>query len=189
MPPVKKFQKEDILKVAYEIVKEEGIKELNARKIAFHLGSSVQPIFHNFQNMEELTCEVYHKIYQKYQEYMTVDFTKEKSYKSMGLAYIRFASDYPEFFKLIFMQETNFNVEKFMMHDSMSDRVIQEGQKLTHFSFETQKEFHIRVWIFTHGIACLVASHTVQLQENEIGDLLESTVKDLLTGFRERGKK
>ena len=33
----------------------------------------------------------------------------DKAYKSMGNSYIRFARDYPEFFKTIFMQKTSMN--------------------------------------------------------------------------------
>lgn len=108
MPPVRKFQKEDIIKVAYDIAKEEGFASINARRIANILGCSVQPIFHNFTSMEELCRAVYDKIYSKYKEYMVnARNSKYKPYKEMGLAYIRFAADYPEFFKIIFMIRLN----------------------------------------------------------------------------------
>ena len=48
MPPAKKFQREDIIRTAYELVKSEGMGEMNARRIAKELGCSTQPIYHNF---------------------------------------------------------------------------------------------------------------------------------------------
>jgi len=77
LPPLRKYNREDIIKVAYEIAKLEGLEGINARKIAKTLGSSVQPIFHNFKNMEELIGEVTKKIYLKYQEYFKVEGGEE----------------------------------------------------------------------------------------------------------------
>lgn len=182
MPPVKKFQREDIVLAAYNIVKSEGIEGVNARRIAKELGCSVQPIFHNFASMELLYHEVYKKIYQKYQEYLMSSVSKEQPYKQMGLAYIRFAKDYPEFFKLIFMQKTNLNAEAFVISDAIGKDVIEVGRTLTGLSYEDQKKFHVKVWIFTHGIACLVATNTVTFTEEEIERLLTDTVREMLQG-------
>lgn len=183
MPPVRKFKEEDIINKAYEIVEKEGFEGLNARRIAKELGCSVQPIFHNFSNMEELNRKVFEKICSKYREYLTSNSESEKEYKKTGLSYIKFAKDYPEFFKIMFMQKTPLDVEEFMMNDTVSDYIITVGQKMTGLSYEEQKKFHLKVWIFTHGIACLVANKTVDLKDDEIDRLLESTVREMLAGY------
>ncbi len=191
MPPVKKFLKEDIVKVAYEIVRKEGIEALNARRVAKELNSSVQPIFHNFESMDDLKNEVYDRIMLKYREYMLSGIHDEKAYKQTGLSYIRFAKDYPEFFKIIFMQRTSLNAEKFMMLDNSSDEIIKAGQELTGLSFEEQRKFHVKVWIFTHGIACLVATNTVKFTDEEIDELLGKSVLEMVIGNKtlKGGKK
>lgn len=184
MPPARKFKKEEIIDVAYEIVRNEGFKGLNARKIASKLKCSVQPIFHNFSSMEELNKEIHLRIYEKYKEYMIAGRdNKEKAYKYMGLAYIKFAKDYPEFFKILFMQKTNLSAESIVVNDDMGNDIIKTGQILTGLSYEEQTKFHIKVWIFTHGIACLVASKTVQFTDEEIEELLENTVREMLKGY------
>ena len=101
MPPRTVFKKEDVLNVAYAIVKKEGFEGLNARRIAKELNSSVHPIFRHFTDMEELKKAVYKKIYAQYQEYMQIEINENKAYKKMGISYIKFAKDYPEFFKII----------------------------------------------------------------------------------------
>ena len=183
------FKKEDVLKVACNIVEKEGFEAMNARKIANELNSSVHPIFKHFKDMEQLKKAVYEKIYAKYQEYMLSGENEKNPYKKMGMSYIQFAKDYPEFFKIIFMQKTNLNAESFVMADRMGDDVIKKGQLLTGLSFEEQKKFHVKVWIFTHGIACLVATKTVEFSEEEISNLLGNTVLEMLEGFKKkRGK-
>jgi len=189
MPPKAMFKRDDVLDVAYEIVRKEGVESLNARRIAKELKSSVHPIFRHFKDMEELKNAVYEKIYFKYKEYMLSGIHKEKAYKQMGLSYIKFAKDYPEFFKIIFMQKTNLNAENFIMEDDAGDSVIKTGQELTGLTFEEQKKFHIKVWIFTHGIACLVATDTVKFSDEEIGRLLENTVREMLKGYMLKEEK
>ena len=54
MPKAMQYSKQDVVQVAYEIVKEEGLEGINARKIAKKLNSSVHPIFNHFENIEEL---------------------------------------------------------------------------------------------------------------------------------------
>lgn len=188
MPPAKKFQKDDIINATYEIVAKEGFACVNARRIAAELKCSVQPIFHNFSTMEELKCAVYEKIHNTYKEYILSGITMDKPYKAMGLSYIKFAMDYPEFFKILFMQKTDLDAEKFVMADAMGDEVIKNGQKLSGLSYEEHKKFHIKVWIFTHGIACLAATKTVGFTEEQIDALLENTVREMLIGYKKAGR-
>lgn len=189
MPPLKKYTKEEIINVAYKIVEEEGFDGINARHIAKKLGCSVQPIFHNFTSMEEVKKEVTKKMYNKYKEYMTNHKNPEKVYKQQGMSYIKFARDYKEFFKILFMQPTNLEAEAFITSDSASKDIITSGQKLTGFSYEKQKKFHVRVWIFTHGLACLVAMGTIKVTESELENLLETTVREMLIGYKKEGER
>ncbi len=190
MPRSTTFKKEDILNVAYELVRKEGMEAINARRIAKELNSSVHPIFNQFKDMNSLKEEIYTKILDKYHEYMLSTKEGVNPYKQMGLSYIKFAKDYPEFFKLILMQKTNLNVETFLMTDkAFVDDVIKTGQQLTGLSYEEQKRFHIKVWIITHGIACLVATSTVQFTDEDISKLLGETVLQLLKGYKMEGNK
>lgn len=190
MPPVKKFSKEEIIDVTYELIKNEGMDAVNARRIASILGCSVQPIFHNFTSMEDLNNFVLEKIYNKYKEYMNNGRNcKIKPYKQMGLAYIKFAKNYPEFFKILFMKQTNLNAENVILNDDLGNDVIKTGQQLTGLDEKEQQQFHIKVWIFTHGIACMVATKTVDFTDSEIEKLLEESIRQMLIGYyKEKGE-
>lgn len=184
MPPIAKFTKDDIINVTYNIIENEGIEKVNARRIATELGSSVQPIFHNFTSIKELLDAVYGKIYALYVSYMRSGNNKDEAYKEMGLSYIRFAKEHPNFFKLIFMQDLNISIDKLITDDDKSDEVIKAGQKLTGLSYAEQVLFHRKVWLFTHGIACLVATKTIDFPDREIEELLKSSVRQMLTGYK-----
>ena len=182
MPPVRKITKEDIIKASLEILKEESIENLNARTLASYLKCSVQPIFYNFKNMEELKNVVYEKIYTLYQSYMKEGASEKNSYQGMGLAYIKFAKDYPNYFKLIFSNKTDLTPETFIINDSIENHVIEEGMKLTGFTYEEQRKFHLKVWIFTHGLATLVAANTIRFSDQEIKKILKESVREMLIG-------
>jgi len=182
VPPVKKFTRDEIVDIAAEIVKKDGFKGLNARKLASKLGSSVNPIFNNFASMEEVNAAVYEKIYGIYKVKMLEGSKSDLGYKGMGLAYIEFAREYPEYFKILFMQKTDIGAENFIMADAIGDEVIQKGQKMTGFSFEEQKKFHVKVWFLTHGMACLVATHTIDLSRVEVDKILEEAVREMVKG-------
>ena len=184
MPSVARIQKEDIIKTAYEIVKEKGMEGVNAREIAKKLECSVQPIFYQFSNMDELKQAVLSKIYEVYKDYMLSGIDGDKAYKSMGNSYIRFARDYPEFFKIIFMQKSEMNSDNFMTIDHLGEKVIETGQKFTGLTYEEQKEFHLKVWIFTHGIATLIVTGTIKLTDEEIDEILSITVRQMIKGYK-----
>lgn len=189
MPPLRKFNKEDIINVTYEIVKREGLENVNARKIAKKLNSSVQPIFHNFTNMSELKEAVIYKIYNTYLDYIKKGSLEKKSYLGMGLSYIKFAKDYPNFFKVLFMSESKLSSEKFIQNDDAGNSIIKNGQKFSGLSESNQKEFHFKVWIFTHGIATMVVNKTVEFSDEEIEDVLASTTQEMLIGYKAKKKE
>lgn len=184
MPPVRKVQKEEIIKKALEILEKEDVESLNARRIAKELNCSVQPIYHNFENMEELKNAAFLEMQCIYQRYMQIASKKERAYKEMGLAYIKFAKDYPKYFKALFMNKTNYTPESLIDNDNTGNNIIEKGMEVTGFSYEEQKKFHIKVWIFTHGIATLVATNTVKMTEKEIDELLQTTVKSMIVGTK-----
>ncbi len=184
MPPIKRFQKEEIVDTAYRIVEKEGFDALNARRIAKELGASVQVIYHNFSDMNELNKEVYAKIFYKYQDTMKLATDKEKPYLAKGIAYVKFAREYPEFYKVIFMQESEMNLEEFILADiNTTENVMLSITKKFDISEEDLKDFHIKVWIFTHGLACLIATKTVKFSDDEVRKLLMDTVQEMFRGY------
>lgn len=189
MAGIARNTKEDIVNSAFEIVKEKGVEGLNAREVAKRLNCSIQPIFYQFATMEELKKAVYEKIYALYKEYMLSGENTENSYRAMGKSYVRFAKDYPVFFKILFMQQTEMNKDNYAKIDQLGDKIIETGRKFTGLIFEEQKEFHLKVWIFTHGIATLIVTGTIKLNDNEIDELIGSSVRQMLIGYKkERGE-
>ena len=102
MPARKKIGKEDIIDACLNIIRKDGIDALNARKIAKALGCSTQPLFYYYENMDEIKNEVLQEISKLFNQALLKSNYDQPVYKDIGVNYIRFASNEPEFSKLCF---------------------------------------------------------------------------------------
>ena len=65
MPKQVKISKDDILRAALEIVRNDGIERVSNREIAKKLNCSIRPIYYQFENSEDLLNELNKKIREK----------------------------------------------------------------------------------------------------------------------------
>ncbi len=181
MPPKVKTTKEAIMKTAIDIVREKGIDAINAREIARKLNCSTQPIFFNFNSMEELKEEVIKSAGDIYRDYSKKEEEKKEYplYKATGMAYIRFAKEETELFKLLFMRDRS--AEKTNDDAAFSD-VIEIAQQTTGLSREEALLFHLEIWAFVHGIATMVATNYTQLE----WELISSMITDAYQGLKKQ---
>ena len=107
MPPKQKITKNDIIIAACEIVREEGADALNARQVAAYLNCSTQPVFSNFSTMEELRDAVIGTAEALFRDTVRQEMAlgEYPPYKASGMAYIRFAAEEGELFRLLFMRD------------------------------------------------------------------------------------
>ncbi len=184
MPTERKIQREDIVRVTLDLLKTESLDDLTTRQIAEQLNCSVQPLFYNFDNMDELRQAAVSAIHDLYQAYMVEGAKQPQPYRGMGMAYIKFARDFPNYFRILFANQSHLTPEHFIDQDSAGNNIIETGRKLTGFSYEAQKKFHLKVWIFTHGLATLVANGTVIITDAEVEQLLQETVHEMMIGAK-----
>ena len=106
MPPKVKVTRQDIINAAADIVRSSGAEAINARTVAAALNCSTQPVFSNFATMDELRLAVVKRADEMCNEYIQreIDSGKYPAYKASGMAYIRFAKEEKELFKLLYMR-------------------------------------------------------------------------------------
>ena len=180
MPRPIRIKKEDILDSAYDIVKLKGIQFVNARAIAKKLNSSVQPIFSKFKNMEELKKELIEKALQTYREYINSNLNCKYPYGQMAKNYIRFAKEETNLFNMLFANQTNLTLDSFACSDCSFEKILKCAKDSTKLSGTYVVDFHLKMWIFVHGIATLVANNTCKFTDEQINELLSSQYKALI---------
>lgn len=172
MPPKFKFTREEIINAALYITRRRGLSGLTARALAAELDCSVKPIFGLFENMEEVQREVYASAYNLYQNYLKEDMAKGKypPYKASGMAYIRFAKEERELFKLLFMRDRS--QEKPEENREEIRPLLELIQRNLGLCEEDAYLFHIEMWLYVHGIATMIATSYLDWQDEFISKVL-----------------
>lgn len=187
MPRKTVIHKQDIINAAVEIVRTNGYENLNARAIAERLGCSTQPIFSNFRNMEDLTGNVVQRSLEIYNDFVAEEFRRPHDYppyKTNGMAYIRFAMEEKNLFKLLFMRDrTN---ESSPAEESTFYDVLPLIMKATGLDKEQASLFHFEIWAAVHGIAVMVASSYYNADMDLISGTLTDVYQGLLYRFRQK---
>ena len=103
MPPKAKVTKDMIIDAAFEVARESGVENINARTVAKKLNCSTQPVMYHFETIEELKKATYAKADRFHTEYlMNIKEPQEGIMLGIGLNYIRFAIEEPKLFRLLF---------------------------------------------------------------------------------------
>lgn len=187
MPPKIKISEEDILEKALEIVKEQGMNELNARHLANKLKCSVHPIFRAFQTMDKLFEEVYKKAEEMYNNRLMNALSGKDGFLGMGMEYIHFARDEQNLFKMLFMsgkfkESSIFN----MVNDSENQNISEFISKEFSLDFDSAQKVFIGIWLTVHGLASLIAFNGCNFDDNEIKMLLTNSFKGLILNYKEK---
>lgn len=182
MPPKYKFTKEQITAAALGTAKEKGMSGVTAREVARRLDSSSKVIFGLFENMNELMQSVIAAAEKEYRRYIEEDMKSGiyPPYKASGMAYIRFAKEEPELFKLLFMRDRTDESDDAGFGNY--DDIIEIIMSANGFSREKAELLHLEMWIFTHGIATMSATSYLTFDI----EMISRMMTDAYMSIRER---
>lgn len=182
MPRKFMFTREEVLAAALDLAREQGIAAVTARGLGEKLGSSSKPIFSLFENMEDVLSAVMEAADELYQNYLKEDMESGKypPYKASGMAYIRFAKEEKELFRLLFMRDRS--------HESIEDKeenkpFIELIKQNLGISEEDAYLFHLEMWIYVHGMATMLATSYLELDEEFISRVLTDGYEGMKTRY------
>ena len=136
--------------------------------------------------MEEVQHGVMVAAFQLYQNYLATDMAAGRypPYKASGMAYIRFAREERELFKLLFMRDRSHEA---LQNDDDSEALLALIQKNTGMSREAARLFHLEMWIYVHGIATMTATAYLDFDEASISGMLTDAYMSLKQRFLTEG--
>lgn len=189
MPPRAKFTKKQIVDAALQILREDGIEKLTARNLGKKLGSSACPIFTVFDSMEDVERAVVESAKAIYRGYVEEGLREKLPFRGVGGMYIRFASNEPKLFQLLFMSETmkDTPLDSILpLLDESYDIILRSLMTSSSIDQETAEKLYRHLWVYTHGIACLSAMKTCRFSQQETQHMMtqvfQSLVKNMGTG-------
>lgn len=182
MPPKFKFTREQIVAAALEVTRKNGITGLTARGLAAELGSSAKPILGLFQNMEEVQREVVSAANTLYQSYIKKGMADSKfpPYKASGIAYIQFAKEEKELFKLLFMRDRT--DEKIEENREEIRPILDLIMKNLGIDENEAYFFHLELWLYVHGIATMIATNYLEWDI----EFIDKALTDAYQGLKNR---
>ena len=173
--------KTDILNAAFEMASEEGFDHVTARTLAARAGCSTQPIFRVYKNMDELGKELFEQVIAYFGDYYE-KFPRKNStpFVDLGLAYIRFAQDYPKLFRLLFDSENRHGKSLYDILNGKTGAIVKEINAAKIHGCSHPSDMFMKMWIIIHGAACMSLTGDYDLKEEETIILLEESYQAFL---------
>lgn len=175
MPPIPKISKNMILESGLEIIKSEGIDNLNVRNIANRLNCSTQPIMYHYKNMNLLKEELYN-IVDNYHSQFLMKESVNNSLLNIGLQYIKFAEQEKNLFKFLFQSDkfSNFNFDDLIDNNEEGIKeIFKIMEEKTKLDKNKIKDGFKLLFITAHGLASLLANNSITYDEQYCIDMLE----------------
>ena len=180
MAPRKKFTKEEIVLAAFEIAKEEGLDAITIRKVAKILGSSIAPIYVNFNNVEELIQAVIEHTHEVAKQ-LILEQNSGHPFRDIGIGSIKFAREYSVLYRDLILKDN-----PYMKHN---DRGIEfaiaqmkQDSNLQGLTDEELKDIILKMDIFHTGLAVQVANGLLPeyMTEEKMIEMLDSIAEDIV---------
>ena len=108
-----------------------------------------------------------------------VESGKYPEYKAFGIAYIRFAKEEKELFKLLCMRDrTDEDISPSLDFEECAEMIM----KSNGVTIETARLMHLEMWTCVHGIATMLVTSFLPIEWELVSDVLT----DVYQGIRAR---
>lgn len=164
--------KEMILQAALEMLIRDGYSAINIKTLSKEIGCSTQPLVWHFEGMAGLRKAL--------AEY-ALNYANEKmrpcaqngvdAFAGVGMAYINLAFDEPNLFKYLYMSgESEFQAGGFDVLVNADANAAMVGQIADYLKIpkENANSFFQNTMVYTHGLACFVASGVITSSKEEV---------------------
>ncbi len=187
MPAVVELSKDRVVEVAVKIVNEEGWDSVNVRKLASKLGISTKPLYRIYKNMDEIKEDIYKEISKLYDEFLTSRIDSKKALLTLCIANVEFAQEYKNLFISLFLS----NNLKWQSIENVLDEKWNQGVIINlvnkhGLKFDEAKNLFMNLWLYASGLATLIATNDIKMDEKEILVKLVRMYKSLVKENNEK---
>lgn len=176
----KTITRDQILEAAYTVVSTEGFSRFTARNIAAKMNCSTQPIYLEFQNMEDLKMALIRKVHDHLAtDIFPVEHTGNKVY-DLVLNYVGFATKERRLYRAMYLEEYGGGQEMQEFSSNYYKSLIKAEPRFQALSEEQIDSLHMGTWIVATGVAALMSSGIIQPSDEQIIRLVEETMDSIL---------
>ncbi len=180
----KEIDKQRILDAAYKLAVRGGIESLTARNIAKAVNCSTQPIYLEFENMQDLRNQVLARISDELKSNtLQQNFTGEPLI-DLDLSYLYFAKEHVDLFRAMFVDGKFGNQ---MIVDTLMGLGIEKFKQqfdAEQYSDERLKHIVIANWIAATGLATLLINKMANFTQAQMISVLKAQIHDAMLNDR-----
>lgn len=180
----KEISKDKILDTAYKMAIKDGIEGLTARSIAKAGHFSTQPLYLEFDNMEDLRSQVLKRISDDLRAHILQQKYTGEPLIDLDLSYIDFAQKHVNLFRAMFV-DGKFGSK--IIADTLMDlgtEKFNEQYPDTDYDQDKVRDIVIANWISTTGMAALVVNEIASFNQNQIINVLDAQIHDAMLNDR-----
>jgi len=189
MPAIAKVTKEMIIDAAFEIAREMGAENINARTVSQKLGCSTQPVLYHFKTIEDVRIAAHKKAGEFHINYATnLSGKYERPMLEVGMRHIQFAVEQKNLFRFLFHSNyyTGVSLSDWLTEENFGSvfsilRMQAKVDKRQAYSIFSQ------IFLVTHGIASLLASNAMVYDEAYCVKTLSNAYFGIMYLIKERG--
>lgn len=180
----KEISKDKILDTAYKMAIKDGIEGLTARSIAKAGHFSTQPLYLEFDNMEDLRAQVLKKISDDLRAHILQQKYTGEPLIDLDLSYIDFAKKHVNLFRAMFV-DGKFGSK--IIADTLMDLGVEKFNEQYPDTDYAQDKIHnivVANWISTTGMTALVVNEIASFSQNQIINVLNAQIHDAMLNDR-----
>lgn len=181
MTPKTQFDKQTIINAAFELAQESGLTSITTRDVAKKLGSSVAPIYVNFETVEDLKDAVLLKVFDISRK-LVDSFNESSNFTRIGKASLAFAREYPVIFRELTLTPNRYMQSYDVIEKSLLES-MSEDDNLKDWSVKERQRLLFKMRTFHLGLSMMVATNQIPswLSEDETEKLLIEVGDELLS--------
>lgn len=180
----KEIGKDKILDTAYKMAIKGGIEGLTARSVAKAGHFSTQPLYLEFDNMDDLRNQVLQRISKDLRTHTLQQKFTGKPLIDLDLSYIDFAQKHVNLFRAMFVDgKFGSKVIADTLMDLGTEKFKQEYPD-TDYDDEKISDIVIANWISATGIAALLVNEIASFNQKQIISVLDAQIHDAMLNDR-----
>ncbi len=186
MPPITKFNRDQIVEAAFTLAKEGGFSAISTRAVAKRLGCSVAPIYQNFATVDELLAAVVERVRSMSGELLAAQ-TGPHPFENMGKASLAFARDYPALFREMALEPNPYVATHEQIESAMLP-VMAGDPELAGWTEDELRRLFLKMRVFQLGLSAMVANDNLPswMDETAVEQLLLETGEEIAIAMKYR---
>ena len=176
----KVYTRDYILKSAYELVEKEGFGNFTARNVAKKMGVSTQPIYLEFENMQDLKDTLIDEIFTELKQKVFVQEHTGNKLVDVCINYIDLSHKKPPLFISLFIDESGGVKKMYDVSYQYFKEVVKEDPTYKDLPADFIEALHDGTWITITGVASLMASGFITPNRQQIVEIIQHSIDGIL---------